>query len=260
MSYWQGKRAVVTGGTTGLGLAVAIRLAERGARVAVVARGQAKITETLEELKQFQGEAIGIAADVTNQSDVDRVASTVLSAWGGVDLLCHCAGRSMRGKAARTPPEVYREMSEVNFLSAVRCVQVLATPLIENRGHVVLIGSLASKVAAKYLGGYPAAKFAVAAFAQQLRLECSELGLHTLLVCPGPIARGCPGKRRTLRGAGIGGARGCPGAGWRCESSGHRPTLVGRENTTACERRRAELVVPAWARLLFAIAQLTRYW
>ena len=257
MSYWQGKRAVVTGGTTGLGRAVAIRLAEKGARVAVVARGQQKITETLDELKQFQGEAIGIAGDVTNQCDVDNVASTVLSAWGGVDLLCHCAGRSMRGKALETPPEVYRDMWEVNFLSAVRCVQALAPPLIENRGHVVLIGSLASKVAAKYLGGYPAAKFSLAAFAQQLRLECSELGLHTLLVCPGPIAREdapAKGGRYAEQVSGLPSAAQAPGGGAKIRAID--PHWLAERILTACERRRAELIVPARARLLFAIAQL----
>ena len=72
-------------------------------------------------------------------------------------------GRSMRGTVLATSPDDFRSLWETNFLSAVRCVQAFAEVLIESRGHVVLIGSLASKVAAGYLGAYPASKFPLAA-------------------------------------------------------------------------------------------------
>ena len=95
-------------------------------------------------------------------------------AWGGVDLLCHCAGRSMRGNALATSVAEFRDLWETNFLSAVQCVQAFAEPLIESHGHIVLIGSLASKVAPRYLGAYPTSKFPLAALAQQLRMELGD--------------------------------------------------------------------------------------
>ena len=189
MSYWRGKRAVIIGGSAGLGRALADVLAEQGARLAIVARRQALVEATVQELKGRGIDVIGISADVTTADDIARISSTILSAFGGIDLLCHCAGRSMRGTALATTPDDFRELWETNFLSAVRCIQQFAEPLIQNRGHVVLIGSLASKVAAGYLGAYPASKFPLAALAQQMRLETEQRGLHTLLVCPGPIAR-----------------------------------------------------------------------
>ena len=100
-------------------------------------------------------------------------------------MLCHCAGRSMRGTVLATSLAEFRELWETNFLSAVECVKQFAEPLAASRGHFVLIGSLASKVAAGYLGAYPASKFPLAALAQQLRLETEASGLHTLLVAPG---------------------------------------------------------------------------
>ena len=127
---------------------------------------------------------LAVAADVTQQADVGRMSATVHGAWGGLDLLCHCAGRSMRGTVLATSPEDFEALWNINFLSAVRCVQAFASSLAENRGHFVLIGSLASKVAAGYLGAYPASKFPLAALAQQLRIETEQSGLHTLLVCP----------------------------------------------------------------------------
>jgi short-subunit dehydrogenase len=257
MSYWRGKRAVITGGSAGLGRALANALVRRGANVAIVARGQPALATTAQELKARGGNVLAIAADVTNQLDVDRLSSTIMSAWGGLDLLCHCAGRSMRGTALATSVDEFRDLVETNFLSAVRLTQAFAGALLESRGHLVLIGSLASKVAAGYLGAYPASKFPLAAFAQQLRMELGGKGLHTLLVCPGPIARGAhDGRTRyTQQVADVPPAAYQPAGGAKVRAMD--PHWLAEKVLRACELRRAELVVPRRARLLFAVSQLS---
>jgi short-subunit dehydrogenase len=258
MKYWRGKRAVVTGGSAGLGRAVAGALVARGARVAIVARGQAALDAVSAQLKASGGEVLSAVADVTRQEDIDRLAATILSAWGGLDLLCHCAGRSMRGTALATSPDDFRALWETNFLSAVRCVQAFANPLIDSHGHIVLIGSLASKVAAGYLGAYPASKYPLAALAQQLRLENEQRGLHTLLVCPGPIARddsNTGGARYAAKASGVPAAAHQPAGGAKVRAID--PNLLADKILRACEQRRAELVVPWKARLLFAASQLS---
>ena len=224
----------------------------------IVARGPAMLDDAITQLKSHGGDAIAVAADVTKPEDIDRLATTVHSAWGGLDMFCHCAGRSMRGTVLATTAEDFRDLWETNFLSAVRCVQVFANLLVESRGHVVLIGSLASKVAAGYLGAYPASKFPFAAFAQQLRIEMRERGLHTLLVCPGPIRRDDP--RPAAPGMPIK-APGClhaahqPGGGAKVQRMNrHR---LAEKILNACEMRRAELVVPWSPRLLFVAAQMS---
>jgi short-subunit dehydrogenase len=256
-NYWHDKRAMVTGGSAGLGRAVAEELVNRGARVAIVARDEARLSAAAEELRALGGDVLPIAADVTQQGDVDRMASAIISAWGGVDLLCHCAGRSMRGTILATPPQEFRALWETNFLSAVRCTQALAAPLAERRGHLVLVGSLASKVAAGYLGAYSASKFPLAALAQQMRMELGD-GLHVLLVCPGPIAR--PGglsatDRYADQASGLPPAARRPGGGARIGAID--PYWLARQILDACEARRRELVVPRRARLLFALSQLS---
>jgi short-subunit dehydrogenase len=201
---------------------------------------------------------LAIAADVTIQSDVDRISSAVTSAWGGLDLLCHCAGRSMRGTALATSVDDFRDLLQTNFLSAVRCTQVFAAALMESRGHLVLIGSLASKVAAGYLGAYPASKFPLAALSQQLRMELGGKGLHALLVCPGPIARGGEhdGRARYAHGApDVPAAAYQPAGGAKVRAID--PAWLAEKILRACEQRRAELVVPRRARLLFAVSQLS---
>ena len=104
-------------------------------------------------------------------------------------MLVNNAGRSPRGKLADTTAEEFRDLMELNLIALVRCTRAVLGQLLERKGHVVNIGSLASKSAARWVGAYPATKFAVAAYSQQLRLELGPEGLHVLLVCPGPVAR-----------------------------------------------------------------------
>jgi len=258
MSYWSGKRALIIGASAGLGRVLSDVLATHGARLAMVARRQAPLAAAAQELKNQSANVLSIAADVTNADDLKRIHDTVLSAWSGLDLLCHCAGRSMRGTALGTSAAEFRELWETNFLSAVACVQQFAEPLTQNRGHVVLVGSLASKVAASYLGAYPSSKFPLAALAQQLRLENESRGFHTLLVCPGPIARDdhhVSGSRYAAQGAEVPAAADQPGGGAKMRAI--NPHWLADKILLACERRKAELVVPKRARLLFAVSQLS---
>src|SRR5690242_20521305 len=140
MSYWSGKRGVIVGASAGLGRVLGGVLAQHGARVALVARRQAPLDAAVQEGKSHGADVLGITADATRADDIKRISSTVISAWGGIDLLCHCAGRSMRGTVLSTTPDDFRELWETNFLSAVECVQQFAEPLIQSRGHIVLVG------------------------------------------------------------------------------------------------------------------------
>jgi short-subunit dehydrogenase len=258
MSYWSGKRALIIGGSAGLGRALANDLVEHRARVAIVARRQPPLEIAAQQLKSRSADVRSIAADVTKADEVNRIYDTVQTAWGGVDILCHCAGRSMRGTVLATSAADFRELWETNFLSAVECVKRFAEPLAANRGHIVLVGSLASKVAAGYLGAYPASKFPLAALAQQLRLETEQLGLHTLLVCPGPIAREdhhSASSRYAAQSPEVPAAAHQPGGGAKVRAI--NPHWLAGKILRACEERRAELVVPKRARLLFAASQLS---
>src|SRR5262245_15609519 len=116
------------------------------------------------------------------------------------------------------------------------------------------MGSLAAKSAARYLGAYPASKFPLSAFAQQLRLETKGTSVHILLVCPGPIARSDEGRRYDHLAQDLPAAARRPGGG--VQVKGLEPSELAQRILVACERRQPELVVPAKARLLFAIAQL----
>lgn len=255
MTYWQGKVALITGGSSGLGRVIAESFAEAGAKVVVVGLEADAVEKAAAELRQSGSDALGLHADITQQKDVDRLITETVEQFGRLDVLVNNAGRSMRGKVIDTTPEQFRDLMELNLIALVRCTLAALPHLLKHRGHVVNIGSLAAKSAARWVGAYPATKHAVAAYSQQLRLELEPEGLHTLLVCPGPIARDNPRLYPLTGLEDIPESARRPGAGVKVKAI--PPAELGRAILRACERRQPELVVPAKAKLLFALSQLS---
>ncbi len=251
-NYWQQKICIITGASAGLGLAVARAFSARGARLVLVARREGPLLAAADACRAEAAEVLPVVADVTAAADVARLQQTVGEAWGGADVLCNCAGRSARGQLQETSPEEFEQLWQLNFLAAVRTTQAFVPLLLQRRGHVVQIGSLASKVAPRFLGGYPASKFALAAYAQQLRLELGPQGLHVLLVCPGPIHREDTAPRYPQSGIPVA-AQG-PGGGAKLTSLD--PDWLAGKILAACQQRKLELVLPRKVRLLAALGQL----
>lgn len=254
MPYWTDKVALVTGGSAGLGLAIARALVGAGAQVTIAARDETRLASAAQTLSAASRICRAIAADVTRQTDCERLVSQTIADCGRLDLLVNCAGRSARGEIASTTADQFAELLDVNFLSAVNVTQAALPHLLASRGHLVFIGSLASKAAARYLGAYPASKFPLAAYAQQLRMELAPRGLHTLLVCPGPIRRDGAAQRYDADSINLPPEARRPGGGVKL--AGIDPDWLAGRIVRSCERRSPELVVPARAKLLFALSQL----
>ena len=256
METWQSKAALVTGGTSGLGLAIAAELAARGAAVAILGRDQQRLRDAADRLASDN--VLPIAGDVTHVGVLQAAVEQTIDRFGRLDFGCHAAGRSMRGEIARTSLADFESLWRINTLAAVDLAQATATPLIETRGHLVLIGSLATCVAPRFLGAYPTSKFPLAALAQQLRLELGAEGLHTLLVMPGPLARDDAGERYDHQSDDLPDEARRPGGGAKVKAID--PHDLARRILTACDRRQPELIVPAKARLLFALSRLNSSW
>jgi NAD(P)-dependent dehydrogenase (short-subunit alcohol dehydrogenase family) len=262
MSHWNHKACLVTGGTAGLGKVLAATLVKRGARVVVNGRDADRLAQTVDELKQLGGEIvgdeiIGVAGDITEPGFARELVAKTIEAFGTLDFACHAAGRSMRGELTATSREDFESLWRVNTLAAFDMAVAVADALTAKRGHLVFIGSLASRVSPRYIGAYAESKFPLTAMAQQLRLERGPAGLHTLLVCPGPIARkdATPSDRYAAADQGLPDSATKPGGG--AKVSAIDPEVLCEKILNACERRKAELIVPSKARLLFVLNQVS---
>jgi NAD(P)-dependent dehydrogenase (short-subunit alcohol dehydrogenase family) len=250
-SYWQDKVVLVTGGSSGLGRIIAETFHQAGAKLALVALEKTDVERAAAEIGDG---TLPIHADITKQEDVDRIFETVQNHFPQLDVLVNNAGRSMRGKVLNTTPEQFQALFVLNVLGTIRCTRAAVPLLLKRKGHIINIGSLAAKSAAKYVGAYPVSKFAVAAYSQQLRLELGPEGLHVLFVCPGPI------RRDNERLYPLEGLEEIPesalqsGAGVKVGRID--PNYLAQKILTHCERRKPELIVPGKARILFVLSQL----
>jgi short-subunit dehydrogenase len=249
---------LVTGGSGGLGRAIARAFARAGAEVVICARGAAALEQTADELRGVGCRVTPITADITCDDQVARLVDDVNERFGRLDVLVNNAGRSMRGRAIETSADDFHDLLEINLLATVRSTQAAIPLLRESGGHIVNIGSLAGKAASRFLGAYPASKHAVTAYTQQLRLELADEGVHVMLVCPGPIARADSGTRYDEPTENLPVEATKPGGG--VKTGLIAPDRLAEMIVRGCDRRSAELVVPGRARLLFAIAQLSAGW
>ncbi|MCO6043505.1 SDR family NAD(P)-dependent oxidoreductase [Aeoliella sp. ICT_H6.2] len=255
--YWNRKACLITGGSAGLGRVLAETLVRRGARVIINGRNPERLAAAVTELKQLGGEVTGAVGDIAAVGFAQQLVTDTVDSLQGLDFVCHAAGRSMRGELASTSREDFKSLWRVNTLAAFELARAAVEPLTTTRGHLVLIGSLASRVSPRLIGAYAESKFPLTAMAQQLRLERGPAGLHTLLVCPGPIARTeqTPSDRYEAAEQGLPEAASKPGGG--AKVSALDPQKLCDRILQACESRQAELIMPGRARLLFVLNQLS---
>jgi short-subunit dehydrogenase len=194
-----GTRVIVTGASTGIGRATALRLARRGARVFAAARDERR----LDALAAEHPEIVASPSDVSD--DADRAALVKQSE--PVDVLVNNAGLGWKGMAEDMPPDKVRQLFEVNVLALIDLTQrVLPGMLERGRGHVVNVGSIAGYVASPGETVYCATKFAVQGFTDGLRREVVRRGVDVTLIAPGPIKTEFMARIRTGEPAGQPGA------------------------------------------------------
>ena len=185
-----GKVVVITGAAGGLGRALAQTFAAAGARVAALDRDAAGAEALAAELRDRGQQAFGIECDVTDAAACDRAIAAVITSFGRVDVLVNNAGISHRSAYRRTDPAVTRRVMEVNFFGAVHCTRAALDALLESRGLIIVISSVAGFAPLIARTGYAAAKHALHGFFESLRTELADEGVGVLMVCPSFIATG----------------------------------------------------------------------
>ena len=185
MSYFKGKKIWITGGSAGIGRALAIAFAEKGAELILSSRK----TDALEDVKQ----ACGLSADVQvlkldleDHEGLEDIFVKNKALLSDVDILINNGGISQRSEVSETDFKVYKKLMDINFLGAVQLSRLLLPYFLKRgKGHFVAISSVAGKFGVPYRSGYSASKMALHGFFDALRAEVSKTDIKVTIICPG---------------------------------------------------------------------------
>ncbi|HXW19416.1 MAG TPA: SDR family NAD(P)-dependent oxidoreductase [Roseiarcus sp.] len=185
----QGRVALVTGASSGIGEATALALAAAGAKVAIVARRAERLKALAKRIEDAGGEALALGADMALENEASRVLGEVERRFGRLDILVNNAGVMLLSPIAEAEIADFRRMIEIN-LFGLMALSRLALPLMKRggAGHFVNISSVAGRVANPGSGGYAATKFGVVAFSESLRREVYKDKIRVTVIEPGAVA------------------------------------------------------------------------
>ncbi|MCU0450794.1 MAG: SDR family oxidoreductase [Bernardetiaceae bacterium] len=179
------KVVIVTGGTSGIGRALAQEFGRQGAKVVITGRNLAALAATEAQLTAQGIEVLALQADARREADNQHLAQATLARFGRIDVLINNAGISMRALFNDADLDVIRQVMDVNFYGAVSATKFCLPHIIEQQGSVVGISSIAGYRGLPARTGYSASKFALQGFLEALRSEMIPHGVHVLTACPG---------------------------------------------------------------------------
>ena len=184
-----GRVALVTGASSGIGEATALALAEAGARVAIAARRRDRLEALAAKLQALGAEPMVLVADLGSEAEAQRVVADTEAHYGRLDILVNNAGVMYLEPVVEADLGRWRRMLELNVLSLIASTQA-ALPGMRSRrdGHIVNISSTAGRVANPNAAGYAATKFGVVAFSEALRREVYQHNIRVTVIEPGAVA------------------------------------------------------------------------
>ena len=180
----EGKTAVVTGASSGIGEATARTLAARGVSVVLAARDLEKLEVLVREILASGGRALAVRTDVADRESVEALVTRTVGEFGSLDILVNNAGLGLSGRVAEVRAEDLRYVFEVNVIGPLNCIQA-ALPHMRRGGRIINVSSVVGKRAIPKVGGYCSSKFALNALSDSLRVEIADLGVTVTSVYPG---------------------------------------------------------------------------
>jgi NAD(P)-dependent dehydrogenase (short-subunit alcohol dehydrogenase family) len=181
-----GRTAVVIGGTSGIGRVMARALAEAGADVVPTSRRDDMVGETAREIESIGRRSLRVASDVTDRASLDTLLARTVDAFGKVDIMINCAGRTKRVPTLDLDEADWNAIVETNLTGTLRAAQVFGRHMVgRGYGRIVNIASLSSFVALFEVAAYGASKAAVAALTRQLAVEWAPHGVTVNAIAPG---------------------------------------------------------------------------
>ena len=181
--FFQNKTVAITGGSDGIGKALIELLLPMGAKVATCARNQDKLYDL--QLRHSNQPLHCVVADVSNYNDCKMFIDSTIKQLGGIDILINNAGISMRSLLKDAELDVFRKVMDINYFGTVYCTKLALDSILERKGTIVGVSSIAGYRGLPGRSGYSASKFALNGWLEALRTELLEDGVNVMWVCPG---------------------------------------------------------------------------
>jgi len=233
------KVVIITGGSSGIGLALAGEFGRLGAKLAIAARDLEKLEIAVSKLKASGIEVIISQTDVSNESECQALIAATVNHYGKIDVLVNNAGISMRAAFEDTDIAVLHKLMDVNFWGTVYCTKYALPYLLVSKGSILGIISVAGHIGLPGRSGYTASKFAMRGFLDTIRSENLDTGLHVLVAAPGFTAS-------NIRSAALTGNGTQQGVTPRDESKMMPAEIAAKKIVNATLNRKDSLVLTFW--------------
>lgn len=195
------KVIVITGGSSGIGKALAEKFGREGGRILITGRDPAELEKAVTELQKKGITVAGFRADVSQEEDNRKMADEAVRLYGTIDVLVNNAGISMRALFSEVDLAVIKKVMDINFFGVLYATKYCLPYIQQNKGSVVGISSIAGFRGLPGRAGYSASKFALNGFLEVLRTEHLKTGVHVLTACPGFTASNIRKRSLTKSGA-----------------------------------------------------------
>jgi NAD(P)-dependent dehydrogenase (short-subunit alcohol dehydrogenase family) len=188
MAYdFSGKRVLVTGGSSGIGAALAEKLASLGAVVGISARRAHELNATLEKCRGHSPSSQMWTCDMSVPAEVDALADGFLGAFGGIDILVNNAGIPKRKHVTALSQAIVEDVMRINYFGPIQLTLALLPSIIENQARLVNVSSIAAPLSSPGEAAYDASKAALASFSEAMAVDLYHDGVKVMVVYPGVV-------------------------------------------------------------------------
>lgn len=243
------KVVIITGASSGIGEALAYEFAQKGSKLVIGARNQEKLSTVASSIQKSGGEVVFAETDVTIENDCRNLILTAIENYGRLDILINNAGISMRAVLEDTDLKVIKRLMDVNFWGTVYCTKYALPYILEQKGSIVGVSSIAGIIGLPARTGYSASKFAMNGFLQSLRTENIKKKLHVLVAYPGFTAS-------NIRTTSLSATGTSQGESPRDESSMMSAEEVAIHIYNAIKKRKNKIVLTRQGKLVSAMCKL----
>lgn len=179
------KVAIITGGSSGIGKALAIEMGKQGAKVVITGRNEERLNEVGQALDQLNVPNLCLRLDVAREKDNEILVAETIKAFGQIDILVNNAGISMRALFEEIELEVFKKVMDINFYGTLYATKYCLPYILKSKGSIVGVSSINGYRGTPARTAYTASKYAMNGFFESLRTEVMHRGVHVLVACPG---------------------------------------------------------------------------